>query len=209
MFDATVIDSDVANAKMRCSTQALHDLKEPLWFCLQAQPKREHIAAESLRRQLEVPCFAPRLRFRKATRRGATWFVEAMFPGYLFAEFVYSDFHRRIASATAVRAVVRFGDYVPIIDASVIEALRRSSTDDAVITIEPELEVGETVTMVNGPLAGMTALITQLHPAKERVRILLEFLGRQLETEAPIARVLPTRRHRGIQEATGGVDLGQ
>jgi transcriptional antiterminator RfaH len=128
-----------------------------------------------------------------------------MFPGYLFAEFVYSDFHRRISSATAVRAVVRFGDHVPIIDASVIETLRRSSSDDAVITIEPELAVGETVTMVNGPLAGMTALVTQLHPAKERVRILLEFLGREVETEAPLARVLPTRRHRGIQEGAAGV----
>jgi transcriptional antiterminator RfaH len=190
---------------MKCPTHALHQITDPLWFCLQAQPKREHIAAESLRRQLEICCFAPRLRFRKATRRGATWFVEAMFPGYLFAEFVYSDFHRRVSSATAVRSVVHFGDYIPVVDPAVIETLRRSSTDDAVITIEPELEVGETVTMVDGPLAGLTALVTRLHPAKERVRILLEFLGREVETEAPIARVLPTRRHRGIQEGLGGV----
>jgi len=183
---------------MRWSTQALNEATSPLWFCLAAQAKREHIAAESLRRQFAIPCFAPRLRFRKPTRRGAGWFVEAMFPGYLFAEFVYTEFHRRVAAAPAIRSVVHFGDYVPVIDEVVIEALRRASTDDAVITIQPELKVGESVTVIDGAFAGLTALVTQLHPAKERVRILLEFLGRELETEAPLSRVLPTARTRSI-----------
>src|SRR4029077_15110962 len=55
-----------------------------MWFCLRAHPKREHIAAVGLRRQFGIGCFSPRVRFRKATRRGAVWFVEPMFPGYLF-----------------------------------------------------------------------------------------------------------------------------
>jgi len=56
------------------------------WFCLKAQPKREHLAAAGLRKQFSIVCFAPRLRARKLTRRGAVWFVEAMFPGYFFAQ---------------------------------------------------------------------------------------------------------------------------
>ena len=183
---------------MQWSTRALNEVTTPLWFCLSAQPKREHLAAESLRRQYGMPCFAPRLRFKKPTRRGAGWFVEAMFPGYLFAEFVYAEFHRRVSSGPAVRSVLRFGDYVPIIDPAVIETLRRSSSDDAVITIAPELRVGESVTLVEGPFAGITGLVTRLHPAKERVRILLEFLGRQVETETPIYKVLPTARPRAV-----------
>ena len=68
----------------------------PLWFCVKTQPKHEHIAAAGLQRRLNVNCFAPRVRYRKMTRRGAVWFVEAMFPGYLFAEFVYLEQHRRV-----------------------------------------------------------------------------------------------------------------
>src|SRR5215831_3308480 len=64
------------------------------WFCLRTQPKHEGVAAAVLRRQFNIPCFAPRLRFRKATRRGAVWFIEAMFPGYVFAEFIYKQQHR-------------------------------------------------------------------------------------------------------------------
>jgi transcriptional antiterminator RfaH len=69
-------------------------LDEPVWFCLKTQPKREHLAAIALRRQFRIECFSPRLRFRKMTNRGPVWFVEAMFPGYLFAKFVYSKQHR-------------------------------------------------------------------------------------------------------------------
>src|SRR3984893_13287014 len=67
----------------------------PIWFCLRTQPKHEHIAAAALRHRLEIRCFAPRVRFPKATRRGRVWFVEAMFPGYLFAQFVFPLLHRR------------------------------------------------------------------------------------------------------------------
>src|SRR5271166_6904013 len=66
------------------------------WFCLKAQPKREHIAAACLRQISEVEAFCPRVRFRKRTNRGPVWFVEPMFPGYLFARFDYGAYHWRI-----------------------------------------------------------------------------------------------------------------
>jgi transcriptional antiterminator RfaH len=181
---------------MKYTTQTLGEMTTPLWFCLRAQPKREHIAAAGLRRQLAIQCFSPRLRFRKPTQRGAGWFVEAMFPGYLFAEFVYGEFHRRVIYSPGVRALVRFGDFVPILEEEAIAVLRRSSADDEVITISPDLEVGDAVQVVEGPFRGLTALVTRLQPPRERVRILLEFLGREVETETPISSVLRTAKPR-------------
>src|SRR6266566_5595998 len=81
------------------SSALLALLDEPIWFCLKAQPKREHLAAIALRRQFGIECFSPRLRFRKMTNRGPVWFVEAMFPGYLFAKFVYSKQHRAVEAS--------------------------------------------------------------------------------------------------------------
>src|SRR5436190_16891298 len=80
---------------MTQSSASLALVPEPVWFCLKTQPKREHLAATALRRQFGVECFSPRLRFRKMTQRGPVWFVEAMFPGYLFAKFVYSRSEER------------------------------------------------------------------------------------------------------------------
>lgn len=156
---------------------------EPFWFCLKAQPKREHLAAAGLRKRFNVVCFAPRLRARKLTTRGAVWFVEAMFPGYFFAQFDYVNQRRAVEHASGVRGLVRFGERLATIDAETIEGLRRRMQEDEVITFDPDIEVGQEVQIAHGPLQGLEVLVTQLLPASERVRVLLEFLGRSVQVE--------------------------
>ena len=57
------------------------------WYCLRSQAKHEHIAAAYLRIVKEITVFCPRVRFKRQTRQGLVWVTEAMFPGYLFAQF--------------------------------------------------------------------------------------------------------------------------
>lgn len=175
---------------MTFSRTQLAVVRTPLWFCLRAQPKREHLAALGLRRQLDVPCYAPRLRFRKMTRRGAVWFVEAMFPGYLFARFIYSDQHRRVGHSPGIQGIVQFGDDLATVDAGLITSLQETSDEDEIVTIDPEIHVGQEVRIATGPFQGLEALVTQLLPAKERIRVLLSFLGRPVETEVALPQVL-------------------
>src|SRR5438552_15650386 len=153
------------------------------WFCLRAQTKREHLAAIGLRKQFQITCFAPRLRMRKLTRRGAVWFVEAMFPGYFFAQFDYVTERRRVEHALGVRGLVRFGDRLATIDSTIIDALRQRMEADELVTLDPELKVGQEVQIAHGPLRGIDVLVTQLLPASERDRVLLEFLGCSLQME--------------------------
>src|ERR1700757_1523952 len=82
----------------------------PVWFCLKAEPKREHLAATALRRRFGIEGLSPRLRFRKVTPRGPLWLVEAMFAGYLFSKFVYSTQHRAVESSHGVRGIVQLRD---------------------------------------------------------------------------------------------------
>src|SRR6185295_13287303 len=177
-------------AIMTFSRTQLAVVRTPLWFCLRAQPKREHLAALGLRRQLNVPCYAPRLRFRKMTRRGAVWFVEAMFPGYLFAHFIYSDQHRRVGHSPGIQGIVQFGDDLATVDAGLITSLQETSDADEIVTIDPEIHVGQEVRITTGPFQGLEALVTRLMPAKERIRVLLSFLGRPVETEVALPQVL-------------------
>ncbi len=178
-------------ASMTYSLPQLAQIETTLWFCLRTQPKHEHLAATALRRQLGITCFSPRLRFRRATRRGAVWFVEAMFPGYLFAEFVYSRQHRQVEYSSGIQGVVRFGDQVAALDSSTIANLRQTADEEEIVTFNPEIQVGQAVRIAEGPFQGLEALVTHLLPAKERIRVLLDFLGRSLETEVPMPKVLP------------------
>ena len=101
------------------------------WFCLRARAKREHIAAACLRQISEVEVFCPRVRFRKSTKRGAVWFIESMFSGYLFARFDYRTLHRQIKQRPGVSGFVQFGERLALLpDELVTEIRARTGTDE-------------------------------------------------------------------------------
>src|SRR5437868_4156074 len=185
--------SGLVHLPMKGKNGEPQSVDQAVWFCLKAQSKREHIAAEGLRKQFSIVCFAPRLRSRKLTTRGAVWIVEALFPGYFFAQFDYVTERRAVEHAPGVRGLVQFGDRLATIDAATIEGLRRRMEANEIVTIDPEIKVGQEVQIAHGPLQGLEVLVTQLLPSSERVRVLLEFLGRSVQMEVSKTTLIQRR----------------
>jgi transcriptional antiterminator RfaH len=167
------------------------DSAELAWYCLWSQPKHEHIAAAHLRKLERVAVFCPRIRFKKVTRRGFVWVTEAMFPGYLFAHFELTEMHRRVRSARGVSGIVRFGDLYPTIDDAVLAQLRDRVGGADVKEVSYKLLQGDKVRIAEGAFAGLEVLVTRALPAKERVKVLIDFLGRKIEAEIERSKVLP------------------
>ena len=170
---------------MSPSVQSLPPGPAPAWFCLRTQPKHEHIAAAHLKQDADIAVYLPRIRFKRATRRGPVWFTEALFPNYLFAQFDLAACLRRVCHARGVRGVVHFGNRWPIVPEAVIAELRATVGADHVHVIHEELRPGETVQIAGGVFHGLRAVITRVMPSRERVAVLLEFLGRQTSVELP------------------------
>jgi transcriptional antiterminator RfaH len=114
-----------------------------------------------------------------------------MFPGYLFARFVYSAQHRAVESSHGIRGIVRFGDRLATLSEEIVVALQSRAGSDEIVTIDSSLKIGQPVHIIEGPFQGLEVVVTQLLPARERIRVLLEFLGRPLEMEVPAQKVLP------------------
>jgi transcriptional antiterminator RfaH len=153
------------------------------WFCLRTQTKREHVAADHVRQILGATVFLPRIRFQRKTARGLVWFTEALFPGYVFARFDFPQQSRQVAHAAGVRGIVHFGDRWPTIPAEVIVELQAAiGTEDVHVVSEP-LAVGEEIEVAAGVFRGLKAVVSRVMPARERVLVLLEFLGRQTSVE--------------------------
>lgn len=173
-------------------------INEPAWYCVRAQTKREHIAAEHLRAVEGVEVFCPRLRYRKATRRGTVWWLEPLFPGYLLAKFVMVESDRAVTFCQGVRGLVRFGPDIPSIQESFVEAIRReylaNDAGSEVLTVVPKLENGDEVEVAHGPLAGMSGVVVAIAPAAERVKILLEFLGQPQVVDIDLFSILLPHR---------------
>ena len=168
---------------------------EPAWYCLRSQPKHEHIAAAHLRLLQEVAVFCPRIRFKRPTRQGVVWVTEAMFPGYLFARFALADMHRQVQYAHGVSGIVRFADRYPTIDEHALEHLIDQTGDAGVKEINYALSQGDSVRIADGIFAGLDAIVLKVLPARERVKILLDFLGRQIEAEVKHSSVLRQTVH--------------
>lgn len=174
--------------------------KAPAWYCVRCQTKREHIAAQHLRELEGIEVFCPRLRYRKATRRGKIWWMEPMFPGYLLAKFVMADMERAVTFCQGVRGLVRFGPEIPAVPESFVEALRheivsrQGAEADELVTLTPTIELGDEVEIAHGPFQGMQGTVVAVPSATERVKILLEFLGKPHAVDMDLFSILLPRR---------------
>jgi transcription antitermination factor NusG len=148
-----------------------------------------------LMRDVGIEVFCPMLRFERARRSGKVKVTEAMFPGYVFAKFNFRLHHRHVAGTHGVSTIVRFGGIPAVVPEDVVAELRASVVDQETIEIPTTISIGDEVQLLKGPFSGIHALVTQVLPAQERVKVLLEILGMEREVEVEVAGVLPRVSH--------------
>lgn len=162
---------------------------EPGWYCVRTKPKSEHLAARNLAGFANLDeVFCPRIRYEKSTRRGKVWFVEALFPGYIFARFDLTADLRAVNAATGVLGVLRFSDEYPQIEHVYIQELRDEFPEEegAVRIIEPQITEGDEVIITEGAMKGLKTVVTRLISGRDRVQVLLEWLGEEREAEVSL-----------------------
>jgi transcriptional antiterminator RfaH len=176
--------------------------EESAWFCLRSHPKHEHIAAANLAKLEGVTVFNPRLRRRVTTRRGLVWVTESLFPGYVFARFAFHEMFNEVRYTASVSSVVHFGEGYPVIPTEAIDELREQFGDLEIKILPEDLTPGTEVTVTEQPFYGMQAVVLRAMPAKERVQVLLEMLGRTTQVEVSMQSVLidQPNRWRGVLE---------
>ncbi len=166
------------------------DVPAVAWFCLRSQVKHEHIAAEHLRRMGDVEVFNPRMRFTRQTRFGPVEVTESMFPNYLFARFDWQLALARVNYAPGVSGVVHFGSKWPTVPDRAIEEVRAELGGDGVRAVSMQLAPGDAVDVVEGAFHGLQAVVSQVMPGKQRVLVLMDFLGRQMMVETGLNSVI-------------------
>jgi len=92
--------------------------------------------------------------------------------------------YRWIMATSGVSGVVRYGNRVPQIpEAFIGEIKSRLEAEDTHEEPETAIRAGQEVTVLEGPFKDWEAIVSGVIPARERVAILVEFLGRTLEVQ--------------------------
>ncbi|HEX2750225.1 MAG TPA: transcription termination/antitermination NusG family protein [Verrucomicrobiales bacterium] len=164
------------------------------WRCVRGKPKSEHLAAQHLK-AAGFEAFCPRIRHQKQTTRGRVWYVEALFPGYLFVRYAPLNV-RQVAATPFVSQVLSFMEDFGAVPELVITELRTAVDAQETVTVASPIRPGDAVDVVAGPLRGQAVTVTQVLPGAQRVRVLLEFLGSPHEVEVSILTLLSGRDPR-------------
>jgi len=127
----------------------------------------------------DVEVFCPRVSLVRKTRTGKKRFVEAMFPSYIFAKFCYAEQCRQVMHSQGVIRIVQNGDR-RVVPEAVIAELKSSLPDDVIEVPDPSIEPGAEVEVLTGSLKGLNGRVVAQLPAKNRVELLLDFLGREI-----------------------------
>ena len=142
------------------------------WYLIRTKIGKERWVRDQLKTTV-AEVFLPMLR-AKAPRWGRMAMgVGPLFPCYLFARFDLEARYFDVKYMAGVRGIVSAGvDPIAVPDAIVAE-IRRRGVDDVVEIVEPPLDAGQRVTIVEGPFRGFEAIFDRYLSGAERVAILL------------------------------------
>ena len=176
------------------------------WFCVQAHPKHEHIAAAGLEKVGGFEVFNPQIRFRRATRRGPVWFTESAFAGYIFARFNLQQHLDIVRYSASVSKVVHFNSGYPSIPEGQMQELRTIFGSDETLILASDLAIGDKVRIVGGAFHDLLAVVQQVLPAKQRALALLEFLGQMTTVELGLESIVVEERYRPASQTMSRVE---
>jgi transcription antitermination factor NusG len=152
------------------------------WYVVYSKPHEEECAQLHFRLK-GVDCFFPRLLLPGTRKRDR---IVPLFPSYLFVRIRLSEEYQHVVWSPGVRYLIGFAGSPLPLDDEVVDFLIRQANPDGVIQARLKLQVGQEVRICNGPFAGLVGIIREPPDTKGRVKLLLNFLKRQVTAQTPL-----------------------
>lgn len=153
------------------------------WYVAFCKPSQEQVAQMNAQNQ-GFDTYLPTLTKQQVSRSKLSVVTQAMFPRYLFVR--PSSDEQGVASLKSTRGIVKlvqFGFELGVAPDELIEQLRE--VEASAYRNGPDLlfQQGDRVDVIDGPFKGFVAKV--LSKPSERVKLLLEFLGRSQQVSLP------------------------
>lgn len=165
------------------------------WYAIHTHAREEDRADLNLRAWGVETC-CPKLKTVRpqAFTGRSIHVIKHMFPCYIFACFDAEAMLHKVCYTRGVRSVVTVGNVPARVDDEIIEHLRSRMSQDGVIKLQDEFDVGDEVYLKAGPLNGFTGVFNSRLKGNDRVVILLtavNFQGRLIIDKEMVAKRQP------------------
>ena len=161
------------------------------WYVVRTRSRYEHRAARALESQ-GLEYYFPRVRVPRPPAGGVT---RPLFPGYIF---IRHDQQREdwpsVQTLPGVMGWLRFDGVIPRVPDDVIEELdRRVREINGTGGLWARFEPGDMVLVSSGELESLAEVLEGPKSPEARVRVLLDFMGRQVQADVPWHHLKPAR----------------
>jgi transcription antitermination factor NusG len=157
------------------------------WFAVQVSPRHEAKVA-CLLGYKGYQHFLPTYKSRRTWSDRSKTLELPMFPGYVFCRTVDKIVHGLVLATPGVIRVVGFnGKPYPIADEE-IDAIRKAVLSPDALPC-PYLKVGQRVRITDGPMAGVTGILTQIKN-RHRLVISVELIMKSIAVDVDARDVL-------------------
>lgn len=169
------------------------------WYALKVRAAQEKKVAHRIANELErlglshwvSDIVVPMERVLTTGRGGKKQEKEKVFmPGYLFLEVPSESFipdlipiMRSVADVLYFVAPSRGASPEPLSEQEIAPILSRARAKEPIPEALQNLEVGQTVRVIDGPFAGLEGAVAEVFPEKQRARILIKIFNREAPVE--------------------------
>ena len=152
------------------------------WYAVNTKANSELLAAQQLRNQ-GIEVYLPRFAKTRKHARKVENILAPLFPRYLFVRLDLSNARWRAVNSTiGVARLVCFGDVPARVLDSVIEEIKKRANENGTIELNSNrYQKGQKVRVATQLIGEFEAIFDDM-PSKERVVVLMGFLGRQVRT---------------------------
>ena len=161
------------------------------WYLVHTKPRSEYLARENLERQ-GFETYLPEIREARNRRGKLVTAVVPMFPRYLFIHLSEQvDNWSTIRSTMGVSGLVYFGQRVARAPDDLIFTLKGQEDEGGVQVLSTDrYEPGARIRVVVGGMIGYEGIF-MARSNRDRASILLDILGRQIQTAVPVRYLEP------------------
>ena len=108
---------------------------------------------------------------------------EVLFPGYIFVSTNFQNYSS-LKYTMGIKNIIKFGEKISCISDEEIEAMKMVEETSKIDPVVTQIQIGQNVMISKGSLKGSIVKVCSL-PSKERVGVLLSFLGSMRRVTIP------------------------
>ena len=168
--DLKSLDRNIVPVQVRPRVPSFNNMKKKWLIALYKSNEVKRVESNLSNQNFDF--YSPKITIKKINANPK---VEVLFPGYIFINTSLENYST-LKYTIGIKNIIKFGDNISCISSKEIEAMQMVEETSKIDPVASQIQIGQDVMIAKGSLAGSIVKVCSL-PSKERVGVLLTFLG--------------------------------